>query len=180
MLSASLNETFLSLSLYIVQTIHNVLHEIGSQARSHMLGMYCRGVNLYGLRVNLTDFWDLHWLTGVRCNPYRYLWFLQIQTYNHSTLYIRYVVSLQWHQLCFVNTKVNDLWHNKLCFVYYIWVCYSGILYQNCVLQWCWQFVRISLQIVRIFCHDLTDRSCPRLTPLMYWLVHIAVYVFNV
>ena len=23
------------------------------------------------------------------------------------------------------------------------------------------------LQIVRIFCHDLTDRSCPRLTPLV-------------
>ena len=46
-------------------------------------------------------------------------------------------------------------------------MCYSGILYQNCVLQWCWQFVRIFLQIVRIFCHDLTDRSCPRLTPLV-------------
>ena len=51
-------------------------------------------------------------------------------------------------------------------FVYCIWVCYSGILYQNCVLQWCWQFVRIILQIVRIFCHDLTDSCCPRLTPL--------------
>ena len=45
-------------------------------------------------------------------------------------------------------------------FVYCIWVCYSGIIYQNCVLQWGWQFVRIFWQIVRIFCHDLTDRSC--------------------
>ena len=53
---------------------------------------YCRGVNLYGLRVSLTDFCDLHGLTGIRCNPYG---FLQIQTYNHSTLYIRTVVSLQ-------------------------------------------------------------------------------------
>ena len=26
-------------------------------------------------------------------------------------------------------------------------------------------------QIVRIFCHDLTDRSCPRLTPLFYDIV---------
>ena len=27
---------------------------------------------------------------------------------------------------------------------------YSGILYQNCVLQWCWKCVRIFLQIVMI------------------------------
>ena len=26
--------------------------------------------------------------------------------------------------------------------------------------------------IVRIFCHDLTDMSCPRLTPLIYWAVY--------
>ena len=69
------------------------------------------GVNLYGLRVIVTDFCDLHGLTGVRCISYGYLWFLQI----HSTLYIRTVVSLQWHQICFVNTKVNDLSHKLFC-----------------------------------------------------------------
>ena len=128
-----------------------------------------RDINLYGLRVSLTDFCDLHGLTGVRCNPYGYLWFLQIQTYIHSTLYIRTVVSLQWHHLCFVNTKVNDLWHNKLCFVCLL---YMGVLQRDpipklsfaMVLTICKDFV---LQIVRIFCHDLTEyRSCPRLTPL--------------
>ena len=35
--------------------------------------MYSRGVNLYGLRVSLTDVCDLHGLTGVRCNLYGYL-----------------------------------------------------------------------------------------------------------
>ena len=105
---------------------------------------YTRGVNLYGLSICLTDFCDLHGLTGVQCNPYGYLWFLQIQTYNHSTLYIRTVVSLQWHQICFVSTKVNDPSHNKLCFVCYcIWVCYSWILYKNCFLQCWWQCVRL-------------------------------------
>ena len=86
-----------------------------------------RSVNLYGLHVSLMDFCDLHGLTGVQCNTYGYLWFLQIQTYNHSTLYIRTVVSLQWHQLCFVNTKVNDLWHKKLCFVCILLYLYMGV-----------------------------------------------------
>ena len=40
---------------------------------------------------------------------------------------------------------------------------YTKIVFCNGV-----EFVRIFLQIVRIFCHDLTDRSCPRLTPLEY------------
>ena len=136
-----------------------------------------RGVNLYGLRVRLTDFCDLHGLTGVRCNPYGYLWFLQIQTYNHSTLYIRTVVNLQWHQpaqLCFVSTKVNDLSQNKLCFVCLL---YMGVLQRDPIPKLCfamvWQFVRISLQIVRIFCHDLTYRSCPRLTPLRRGVIKV-------
>ena len=34
---------------------------------------YTRGVNLYGLSISLTDFCDLHGLTGVQCNPYGYL-----------------------------------------------------------------------------------------------------------
>ena len=48
------------------------------------------------------------------------------------------------------------------------------------VLQWdpmpklCFVMVLTSckdfLQIVRIFCHDLTDMSCPRLTPLDYFI----------
>ena len=59
------------------------------------LWIWNRGVNLYGLSVSRTDFCDLHGLTGVRCNPYGYLLFLRIQTYNHSTLNIRTVVSLQ-------------------------------------------------------------------------------------
>ena len=33
---------------------------------------------------------------------------------------------------------------------------------------------KIFLQIVRIFCHDLTDVSCPRLTPLMH--VHVRTH----
>ena len=106
---------------------------------------------------------------GVRCNPYGYLWFLQIQSYNHSTLYIRTVVSLQWHQLCFVNTKVNYLWPNKLCFVCLL---YMGVLQQDPIPKLCFAMVLTICkdffgQIVRIFCHDLTDRSCPRLTPLI-------------
>ena len=105
------------------------------------------------LRVSLTDFCDLHGLTGVRCNPYGYLWFLQIHLLSCSRSIAGVIAN--WQQ--FEYKEWNDC---KLCFVclLYIWVCYSGILYQNCVLQWCWQFVRIFLQIVRIFCHDLTDR----------------------
>ena len=90
-----------------------------------------RGVNLYG-------FCDLHGLTGVRCNLYRYLWFLQIQTYNHSTLYIRTVLSLQWHQLCFVSTKVNDLSHNKLCFVHLL---FMGVLQRDPIPKLCFGMV---------------------------------------
>ena len=83
--------------------------------------------------------------------------FLQIQTYNHSTLYIRTVASLQWHQLCFVSTKVNDLSHNKLCFVCLL---YMGVLQRDPIPKLCFAMVlTIFLQIVRIFCHDLTDRG---------------------
>ena len=74
-----------------------------------------------------TDFCDLHGLTGVRCNPYRYLRFLQIQTYNHSMLYIRTV-----------STKVNDLSHKKLCFVCLL---YMGVLQQDPIPKLCFAMV---------------------------------------
>ena len=110
-----------------------------------------RGVNSYGLRVSLTDFCDLHRLTGVRCNLYGYLWFLQIQSYNHSTLYIRTVISLQWHQICFVNTKVNDMSHNKLCFVCLL---YMGVLQRDPIPKLCFAMV---LTICNDFFADCKD-----------------------
>ena len=112
------------------------------------------------------DFCDLHGLTGVRCNPYGYWWSLQIQTYNHSTLYIRTVVSLRWHWICFVNTNVNDLWHK----LWFVCLLYMGVLQWSCIPKLCFAMVLtickvfFFFKIVRIFCHDLTDRSCPRLT----------------
>ena len=42
-----------------------------------------------------------------------------------------------------------------------------GVLQRDPIPKLCFAMVLIiCLQIVRIFCHDLTDRSCPRLTPL--------------
>ena len=62
------------------------------------------------------------------------------------------------------STKINDLCHNKLCFVCYcVWDHMPKLCFVM-VLTSCKDF----LQIVRIFCHDLTDRSCPRLTPLIW------------
>ena len=105
--------------------------------------------------------------------------FCRFNTYNHSRLYIRTVVSLQWHHLFFVrwsmlplltteSTKINDLCHNKLCFVCYC-IC---VLWRDPMPKLCFVMVLTScndfLQIVRIFCHDLTDMSCSRLTPLWY------------
>ena len=106
--------THLILTFYV----NTIWHPI-----ANLLLCWDRGVNLYGLRISLTDFCHLHGLTGVRCNPYGYLWFLQIQTYNHSMLYIRTVV-----------TKVNDLSHNKLCFVCLL---YMGVLQQDPIPKMC-------------------------------------------
>ena len=69
-----------------------------------------------------------------------------------------------------MSTKVNDLSHNKLCFVRLL---YMGVLQRDPIPKLCFAMVLtickdFFLQIVRIFCHDLTDRSCPRLTPLDY------------
>ena len=52
-----------------LQTVKQTVGETGSCR----LCTYSRGVNLYGLRVSLTDFCDLDGLTGVRCNHYGYL-----------------------------------------------------------------------------------------------------------
>ena len=88
------------------------------------------------------------------------IWFLTIQTYNHSTPYIRTVVSLQWHQLCFMrqsilplltteSTKLN-LCHNKLCFVSLL---YMGVLQCDPMPKLCFVMVlticKDFLQIVR-------------------------------
>ena len=49
---------------------------------------------------------------------------------------------------------------------------YMGVLQQDPMPELCFVMVLTSCtdfkQIVRIFCHDLTDMSCPRLTPLIY------------
>ena len=45
--------------------------------------------------------------------------------------------------------------------------------------MFCNGVVRIYLQIVRIFCHDLTDRSCPRLTPLLTGILLFNKLILN-
>ena len=49
---------------------------------------------------------------------------------------------------------------------------YVGVLQRDHMPKLCFVMVLTSckdfLQIVRIFCHDLTDMSCPRLTPLSH------------
>ena len=35
------------------------------------------------------------------------------------------------------------------------------------------------LQIVRIFCHDLTDRSCPMLKPLQHVFLYFSYTLVN-
>ena len=69
-------------------------------SRSHV---WNRGVNLYGLRVSHTDF----------CNPYDAI-LRDIYDFCRFKLKIipRFIFKLfclQLHQICFVNTKVNDL-----------------------------------------------------------------------
>ena len=135
-------------------------------------GMCLRGVNLYGLSVSRMDFCDLHGLTGLRCNPYGYLWFLQIHTYNQSSLYIRTVVSLQWHHLCFMGRSMlplltNREHENKVSVSQQVMFClllYMGVLQRDPMPKLCFVMVLTSckdfLQIVRIVCHDLTDMSC--------------------
>ena len=56
---------------------------------------------------------------------------------------------------------------------------YMGVLRWDPIPKLCFVMVLISckdfLQIVRIFCHDLTDRSCPRLTPLSWELGRLPI-----
>ena len=71
-----------------------------------------------------------------------------------------------------MNTKVNDLSLNKLCFVCLL---YMGVLQRDPIPKLCFA---MGLTICKdlfadckdflYICHDLTDMSCPRLTPLMY------------
>ena len=143
----SLSEPLKTLNFYFLKS-----------CKMDLSGLYSQhsGVNLYGLRVSLTDFCDLHGLMGVQCNLYGYLWFLQIQTYNHSTLYIRTVVSLQWHQICFVSTKVNYLWHNKLCFVRLL---YMGVLQQDPIPKLCFAMVFTICKDLFTDCKDFLSWS---------------------
>ena len=53
----------------------------------------------------------------------------------------------------------------------FVCLLYMGVLQRDPIPKLCFAMVltickEFVLQIVRIFCHDLTDRSCPRLTPL--------------
>ena len=61
-----------------------------------------------------------------------------------------------------MNTKVNDLSHNKLCFVCLL---YIGVLQRDPIPKLCFAMVlticKDFLRIIKIFCHDLTDSSCP-------------------
>ena len=122
-----------------------------------------RAVNLYGLSVSRTDFaicTGLRVYDAILKDIYD---FLQIHTYNHSTLYIRTVVSWQY----------NREHENKLSVSQQVVFClllYMGVLQRDPMPKLCFIMVLTSckdfLQIVRIFCHDLTYMSCHRLTPL--------------
>ena len=67
-----LSEVGIYISKYTITSIARGLTHVHSP---FILGIiiHLRGVNLYGLRVSLTDFCDLHGLTGIQCNPYGYL-----------------------------------------------------------------------------------------------------------
>ena len=58
---------------------------------------------------------------------------------------------------------------------------YIGVLQLDPMPKLCFVMVLTSckefLQILRIFCHDLTDTSCPRLTPLVYIYIYVIVCV---
>ena len=69
------------------------------------------------------------------------------------------------------STKIKYLCHNKLWFSLLL---YMGVLQRDPMPNLCFVMVLTSckdfLQIVRNVCHDLTDRSCPRLTPLTWFI----------
>ena len=66
-----------------------------------------------------------------------------------------------------MSTKVNDLSHKKLCFVCLL---YMGVLQRDPIPKlFCNMVLTIwknFLADCKDFCYDLTDKSCPRMTPL--------------
>ena len=77
------------------------------------------------------------------------------------------------HEAKHATATYNREHENKLSVSQQVVFClllYMGVLQQDPMPQLCFVMVLTSckdfLQIVRIFCHDLTDMSCPRLTPL--------------
>ena len=78
-----------------------------------------------------------------------------------------------FHEVKHATTAYNREHENKLSVSQQVVLClllYMGVLQQDPMPKLCFVMVLTSckdfLQIVRIFCHDLTDMSCPRLTPL--------------
>ena len=54
------------------------------------------------------------------------------------------------------------------------WVRHEGSIRQT-IASWANDLtteLHLALQIVRTFCHDLTDTSCPRLSHLLWWSIH--------
>ena len=91
------------------------------------------------------------WAYGRTMQSLRIFMIFADSNLNHSTLYIQTVVSLLWHQLCFVKTKVNDLWYNKLCFVCLL---YMGVLQWDPIPKLCFAMV---LTICKDFFADRKD-----------------------
>ena len=87
-----------------------------------------------------------HWECNERKGPFRCLYTKSNSIDDHSNISSKLLQKQNFKQRCqlvrFIRklplltterTKINNLCHNKLCFVCYcIRVCYSGILCQNC------------------------------------------------
>ena len=78
------------------------------------------------------------------------------------------------HEVKHATAAYNREHENKLSVSQQVVFCllmYMGVLQRDPMPKLCYVMVLTSckdfLQIVRIFCHDLTDMSCPRLTPLI-------------
>ena len=78
------------------------------------------------------------------------------------------------HEAKHATAAYNREHENKLSVSQQVVLCllmYMGVLQRDPMPKLCYVMVLTSCkdfwQIVRIFCHDLTDMSCPRLTPLI-------------